>query len=352
MTIQISELADYGWSNFFTSQLDADDLENGIPARVKSVHRNQIHVIGVDLDRTTMPYISKDGEGTQATVGDWLLLEPETFRPKRLLDRKSIFKRKAVGSHRGEQLIAANVDTLFIVASCNFDFNLARLERYLSLAHEAQVTPVIILTKADLVDDPDEFTKAVSALHPSLIVETIDARDAAAAKRLEPWCGLGQTVAFVGSSGVGKSTLINTLIGTDDIETRDVRVDDSKGRHTTTGRTLHRLPEGGWLIDTPGMREIQLTDVEEGIKEVFSDILEMAASCKFNNCGHNQEPGCAVRVAIEDGSLDAERLKRWQKLAAEETRNTETLAQRHNRDRGFGKMVKRAKQEKDRRRGD
>lgn len=346
MTIQISELADYGWSNFFTSQLDADDLETCIPARVKSVHRNQIHVIGVDLDRTTMPYISKDGEGTQATVGDWLLLEPETFRPKRLLDRKSIFKRKAVGSHRGEQLIAANVDTLFIVASCNFDFNLARLERYMSLAHEAQVTPVIILTKADLVEDPGEFSEAVSGLHPSLIVETIDARDAAAAKRLEPWCGLGQTVAFVGSSGVGKSTLINTLIGTDDIETRDVRVDDSKGRHTTTGRTLHRLPEGGWLIDTPGMREIQLTDVEEGIKEVFSDILELAASCKFNDCGHNQEPGCAVRQAIEEGALDPERLKRWQKLAAEELRNTETLAQRRNRDRSFGKMVKRAKKDK------
>lgn len=346
MTIEISSLADYGWSNFFTSQLDEDDLDNYIPARVKSVHRNQIHVIGVDLDRTTMPFISKDGEGTQATVGDWLLLEPETFRPKRLLDRKSIFKRKAVGSHRGEQLIAANVDTLFIVASCNFDFNLARLERYMSLAHEAQVTPVIVLTKADLVDDPQAFTDAVSALDPNLIVESIDARDAAAAKRLEPWCGLGQTVAFVGSSGVGKSTLINTLIGTDDIETRDIRVDDSKGRHTTTGRTLHRLPEGGWLIDTPGMREIQLTEVEEGIKEVFSDIMELAASCKFNDCGHTQEPGCAVRKAIEDGELDPERLKRWQKLAAEEVRNTETLAQRHSRDRSFGKMVKRAKKDK------
>lgn len=347
MTIQISDLADYGWSNFFTSQLEEDDLDLFIPVRVKSVHRGQIHVIGVDLDRMTVPYISKDGEGAQATVGDWLLLEPETYRPKTLLDRKSIFKRKAVGSHRGEQLIAANVDTLFIVASCNFDFNLARLERYMSLAHEAQVTPVIILTKADLVDDPDEFRQAVSGLHANLVVELVDAREASSTKCLEPWCGLGQTVAFVGSSGVGKSTLINTLIGTNDIATRDVRMDDSKGRHTTTGRTLHRLPEGGWLIDTPGMRELQLTEVEEGIKEVFADIVEIAAGCKFSDCQHAKEPGCAVRAAIEAGTLDGERLKRWRKLAAEETHNTANLAQRRSKDRNFGKMIKRAKKDKD-----
>jgi ribosome biogenesis GTPase / thiamine phosphate phosphatase len=346
MTIEISALADYGWDNFFTSQLDTEDLENFIPARVKSVHRSQIQVIGVDLDRMTMPYSSVDGEGATATVGDWLLLEPETYRPKRLLERKSIFKRRAVGSHRSEQLIAANVDTLFIVASCNFDFNVARLERYLSLAHEARVTPVIVLTKADLVDEPNAFAREVANLQSGLLVELVDARDPGSAKCLEPWCAHGQTVALVGSSGVGKSTLINTLTGNSDIATRDVRVDDSKGRHTTTSRTLHRLPEGGWLVDTPGMRELQLTEVEEGIKEVFADIVELAAECKFSDCQHAKEPGCAVQAAIQNETLDPARLKRWAKLAAEEAYNTETFAQRHERDRKFGKQIKKAKKDK------
>lgn len=352
MTIEISDLVEFGWDNFFTAQLNDDDMTNFIPARVKAVHRSQIHVIGADLDRMTTPYSSVDEEGSTATVGDWLLLEPGTFRPKRLLDRKSIFKRRAVGSHRGEQLIAANVDTLFIVASCNFDFNIARLERYLSLAHDAHVTPIVILTKADLVDEPHTFLDAVAKLQPGLLVEIVDARDPVSVKCLEPWCVHGQTVALVGSSGVGKSTLINTLTGTSDIETRDIRVDDSKGRHTTTGRTLHRLPDGGWLVDTPGMRELQLTEVEEGIKEVFSDIVELSADCKFSDCQHAQEPGCAVRAAIAEGALDPSRLKRWAKLAAEEAHNTENLAQRHDRDRKFGKLIKKAKKDKHRWRDD
>ena len=210
---------------------------------------------------------------------------PRPSRPRRLLRRSSLFKRRAAGTSRKLQLIAANVDTLFIVTSCNQDFNPARLERYLALASEAGVTPVIVLTKADLAD----ARRTLSALRPGCSGRAggvVDARSAEASPRLAPWCARGQTVALVGSSGVGKSTLVNTLTGTERIATQGVREDDDKGRHTTTGRSLHRLPAGGWLVDTPGMRELQLTDVKAGIDEVFADIVALAPSCRFSDCSH------------------------------------------------------------------
>ncbi|WP_205944697.1 ribosome small subunit-dependent GTPase A [Pelagibius litoralis] len=273
-------------------------------------------------------------------MGDWLLLDRETFRPRRLLQRKSLFKRRAAGTGRKLQLIAANVDTLFIVSSCNQDFNTARLERYLALAREAEVTPVIVLTKADLTDLPEDFARAAAKLLPGLLVEVLDARDPDSVACLADWCARGETVALVGSSGVGKSTLINTLSGANRIATQSIREDDDKGRHTTSARVLHRLPAGGWLLDTPGMRELQLTDVKTGLEEVFADVVVLARMCRFADCRHEAEPGCAVLAAVDAGTLDAERLKRWRKLAAEEARNTENLAERRARDRAFGKMVK------------
>jgi ribosome biogenesis GTPase len=215
-------------------------------------------------------------------------------------------------------MIAANIDTLFIVASCNQDFSVARLERYLVLARDVGVNPVVVLTKSDLTETPDAFAAAVRAIEPGLQVETVNARDPASARRLAAWCTKGQTVALLGSSGVGKSTLVNTLRGSDSVATQAIRAHDDTGRHTTTVRTMYRLDQGGWLLDTPGMRELQLSDAAAGVSEVFDDFILAAERCRFSNCAHDSEPGCAVQAAIAEGSLTVERFNRWRRLTAED----------------------------------
>ncbi|RVU39480.1 ribosome small subunit-dependent GTPase A [Hwanghaeella grinnelliae] len=347
MTYQMTDLAEFGWNPHFSAQLEPDDLEQAVPVRVTAVHRGAVSVAGPGVDISIPPYRSDpDDSETTATVGDWLLLDAETHRPRRMLPRQSLLKRRLAGTGRDVQLIAANVDTLFIVTSCNQDFNIPRLERYLALASEAEVTPVIILTKADLCDDPGAYLRQAYALPSVHMVESVNALDGKEVERLLPWCSLGQTVALVGSSGVGKSTLINSLTGRADIATQGIRDDDGKGRHTTTGRALHRMPSGGWVVDTPGIRELQLTDVQSGLDDVFSDIVDLARSCRFSTCRHDTEPDCAVTAAIEAGALEESRLERWRKLIAEEAFNSASLAQRRSRDKAFGKMVKRATKDK------
>jgi len=345
MTISDSDLAAFGWNDFFAAQCAADD--RAVPARVVAVHRGAIRVAGPAVDTLMPPFFGDaDDEEAAATVGDWLLLDATTGRPQRLLQRRSLFKRRAAGTGRALQLIAANIDTLFVVSSCNQDFNVARLERYLALAREADVTPVVVLTKADLADAPASFAEAAARLLPSLVVKVLDARTADGVTGLAPWCTLGRTVALVGSSGVGKSTLVNTLTGSDRIATQGIRAADDRGQHTTTARALHRLPAGGWLLDTPGMRELQLSDVRAGLDDIYGDVTALARMCRFGDCRHNTEPGCAVRAAIEAGSLDAARLARWRKLMAEDAHNTESLAERRARSRAFGKMARRVMKDK------
>jgi ribosome biogenesis GTPase len=324
-----------GWRNIFATQLDTDTTL--VPARVMAVHRGRIDVQGDEID--TSVALSGNSAELQITVGDWVLLDPDGPRVVRLLDRFGVFKRGAAGTSHTVQLIAANVDTLFIVTSANRDFNIARLERYLAIAQEAGAFPVIVITKSDMVDSVDDFVMNASRLTPGLLVEALDARNRDDVETLRPWCGPGQTVALLGSSGVGKSTLINTLAGVQQ-DTRDIREDDQRGRHTTTGRSMHRLPQGGWLIDTPGMRELQLVDVGDALDGVFGDIVAIAESCRFSDCRHEAEPGCAVLAAIDDGRLDAGRLKRFRKLLAEDRRNTETIAERRARDRSLGQLYK------------
>ncbi|MCG6121017.1 MAG: GTPase RsgA, partial [Blastomonas sp.] len=261
-----------GWNRTFSDQLSDEETERCHPVRVMAVHRGQIVVTGATAQHLITPYISEAlPSDDHPTVGDWLLIDNATLLPIRVLQRMNLFKRRAPGDPRKEQMLAANIDTLFIVASCNRDFSAARLERYLVLAREVGVRPVIILTKIDLAPAPEEFEAAARAIEPGLRIETINGRDPASTARLAAYCGKGKTVALLGSSGVGKSTLVNTLCGSVTIATQAIRASDDTGRHTTTVRQMHRLEHGGWLLDTPGMRELQLADAGGGISEVFDD---------------------------------------------------------------------------------
>ena len=326
-------LAILGWSAFFSQQTDAETLSQTAPVRVTSVHRSGLQVQGKDVQTLLPPR-------QDATVGDWLLYDAERPQESTLLERKSLIKRRSPGKDRFEQLIAANIDTAFIVTSCNADYNIARLERYVALAFDADVTPVILLTKPDLCEDTAPFVDQARSLSDLLEIVLINAKSPEAAELLAPWCKSGQTVAFLGSSGVGKSTLSNALAGSDAIETGDVREGDSKGRHTTTRRQLHFVPSGCAVLDTPGMRELQLTDAAAGVGDVFADLQTLATQCKFRDCAHDSEPGCAVKAALAAGDIDAPRVERWQKLVAEDAFNTASLAERKHKEKNLSKIIK------------
>ena len=346
MSIQLT-LASLGWRPHFQSQLDPNKVST--PARVMAVHRGRVEIAKEDGFASVALHGQSASMGL--TVGDWVLVNADKSQITERLQPFGLFQRRAAGTGGEIQAIAANVDTLFIVTSANRDFNVARLERYLAIAHEAGAFPIVVVTKADLAESIEDFVKLAQTLSPGLLVESLDARGPEQVAVLRAWCEEGQTVALLGSSGVGKSTIINTLSGSDQL-TLATREDDQRGRHTTTSRSMHKLEDGGWLIDTPGMRELQLVDVAHGLDNVFSDVAELAAQCRFADCGHDSEPGCAIQAAIDADTLDADRLRRYRKLQSEDRRNTETMAERRSRDKQFGKLYKSVITEKQNRKGE
>jgi ribosome biogenesis GTPase len=334
-------LSELSWKPFFQQQLTLDEYEGVICGRIIS-HQRSGYLVATEIGEF---HLATHHHQPHMTVGDWILVnEAQAFI--RLLERKTLFSRKAPGSKVEEQLIAANIDTVFIVCSLNNDFNLSRIERYLTLVNEAQADAVIVLTKADLCDDVEDKRQQVQALDPMLMIETVNSLDINMLSGLKSWCKTGQTVAFMGSSGVGKSTLINSLLENEAQLTAGVREDDSKGRHTTTSRSIHKIENAGLLLDTPGMRELQLAGSEEGLAETFGDIEKLIEQCRFNNCQHGNEPGCAVRVSLDKNELDPRRLENYLKLQKEQARNSASLAEKRTTDKQFAKLCRSAISEK------
>lgn len=332
---QILSLSQLGWRPFFQQQLSLQELEASTIGRVIAHHKS---LYRVQSERGVIPLAIRPSM-PRLTVGDWILIDDNDLFIREL-ERLSSLSRKAAGSKIGEQLIAANVDTLFVVSSMNHDFSLNRIERYLSIAREGGCEPAVVLTKADCCDEPDMYSAQVSALDPFLAVETVNALDSQVVETLKPWCEVGRSVAFVGSSGVGKSTLVNALMNSQIQPTSCVRAEDSKGRHTTTSRSLFTMPSGALLIDTPGVRELQIASCKQGVEETFSDIHELARKCRFSDCQHDSEPLCAVKQAVVSGVLDARRVENYVKLLREQERNGESIEQMRNRSKSFGKLVR------------
>lgn len=263
-------------------------------------------------------------------VGDWVVVQRQDEGTHAVihavLPRQSEFVRKAAGGKTEGQVVAANVDTVFLVTGLDGDFNLRRLERYLVAAWESRAVPVVVLNKADTCSDLDELVDQAASVAIGVPVHAVSAATGAGLEQLEPYLGPGQTVALIGSSGVGKSTLTNHFLGVPHQATQTVREDDSRGRHTTTGRHLLPLPSGALLIDTPGMRELQLWTTSEGLEATFADIEELAEDCRFRDCRHQGEPGCAVEGAVAAGDLSGDRLHSYHKLQREQ----QWLDQRHD----------------------
>lgn len=321
----LDTLSNYGWKEFYAHSFQpysADGYEAGrIVLEYNHLYRVYTGQGELLADVAGKLRHEAASRADLPVVGDWVVLQPRTEEGKAtihaVLPRQSEFVRKAAGSRTEVQVVGANIDTVFLVTALHHDFNVRRLERYLVVALESGAKPVIVLSKADLCDEVEGRLTEIKKVAKDVPVHAISIVNQNGLDELSPYFRRGETVALLGSSGVGKSTLINHLIGRDIQKVKEIREHDGRGQHTTTHRELILLPQGGLVLDTPGMRELQLWDGEESLQLAFDDIETLAGSCYFNDCRHRDEPRCAVREALTEGKLDAARYQSYEKLQKE-----------------------------------
>ena len=330
------ELTTLGWDDEWGAAFEQSDPELR-PGRVAVQHRGAYDVVEADgeIRARIAPRLRRTSAPTQLpVVGDWVAVDRYDVI-QAVLPRRTAFVRRAAGdaSERTgrEQVVAANVDVVFVVAALGQELDALLLERYVTLALQSGAQPVIVLTKSDLEDDPEAAAAELEGVGGAIPIHFVSSRTGVGVDRIRALLGPGVTGALLGPSGVGKSTLVNRLAGDELLATGDVRRDGS-GRHTTTRRQLVQLPDGGLLIDNPGMREVHLSMADEGLEAAFEDIAELAAQCRFADCGHETEPGCAVRAALDEGTLATDRWERYRALEAELNALRERLESRSRRE--------------------